>query len=127
MDPRYTGAYSDAGTIYLMKGESQLAERQFRKLISLDSTAVLGYLGLGDVYNRQARSQEALRMYQRAVGLDPKLDIARYRLGMTYLSLGLPDKATEQLEAYLQISPQGAHAQEVSQTLEQLRQQEQNH
>ncbi len=126
VDPRYTGAYSDAGTIYLMRGESQLAERQFRKLVSLDSTAVLGYLGLGDVYNRQARSQEALRMYQRAVGLDPKLDIARYRLGMTYLSLGLPDKAREQLEAYLQISPQGAHAQEVSQTLEQLRQQEQN-
>jgi len=126
LDPRYSGAYSDAGTIYLMRGDLQLAGREFQKLISLDSTAVLGYLGLGDVYNRQARSQEALRMYQRAVGLDPKLDIARYRLGMTHLSLGLPDKAREQLEAYLQISPQGAHAQEVTRVLEQLRQQEQN-
>jgi tetratricopeptide (TPR) repeat protein len=126
LDPRYAGAYSDAGTIYLMKEELQSAERQFRKLISLDSTAVMGYLGLGDVYSRQAQLEKALHMYQRAVGLDPKLDIARYRLGMTYLSLGLPNEAREQLEAYLQISPQGAHAQEVTRTVEQLRQQEQN-
>jgi tetratricopeptide (TPR) repeat protein len=125
LDPRYAGAYSDAGTIYLIKGDLESAEHQFRKLISLDSTAVLGYLGLGDVYNREAQSEQALGMYRQAVGLDPKLDIARYRLGMTYLSLGSTDKAKEQLEAYLQISPQGAHAQEVTRLLEQLEQRQQ--
>jgi tetratricopeptide (TPR) repeat protein len=127
LDPRYTGAYSDAGTIYLMRGDLRSAGREFQKLISLDSTAVVGYLGLGDVYSREAQREQALGMYRRAVGLDPQLDIARYRLGMTYLSLGSPDEAREQLETYLQISPQGAHAQEVARVLEQLRQQEQSH
>jgi tetratricopeptide (TPR) repeat protein len=126
LDPRYAGAYSDAGTIYLIRGDLQSAEHQFRKLISLDSTSVVGYLGLGDVYNRKKELEQSLGMYRRAVALDPNLDVARYRLGMTYLSLGSRDRAEEQLEAYLRISPQGAHAQEVTRLLEQLKQRQQS-
>jgi Tfp pilus assembly protein PilF len=65
-------------------------------------------------------------MYRKAAEVDPRLDIARYRLGMTYLSMNAAEQAKEQLETYLQISPQGAHAQEVARILEQLHQREPN-
>jgi Tfp pilus assembly protein PilF len=78
-------------------------------------------VGLGDIYNREARPEKAAEMYRQAVRLDPELDIARYRLGMTYLSMNAVERAREQLEVYLQISPQGVHAQEVSRILEQMK------
>ena len=126
VDPNHPGAHSDAGTIYLTRGELQSARSHFEKLISVDSSAVAGYVGLGDIYNRETRPDKAAKLYQQAVKLDPRLDIARYRLGMTYLSLNALEQAREQLETYLQISPQGAHAQEVGRVLKQLQQREQN-
>jgi tetratricopeptide (TPR) repeat protein len=113
--------YSNAATIYLVKGRLSEAEAFYRKTLSLDPEFVDAYVGLGDIYNRKAMSQEALRTYLTAAQLRPDLAKVHFRLGMTYLSVNSRERAKEELELYLRISPHGKNAREAQEALDRLK------
>ncbi|MCK4384867.1 MAG: tetratricopeptide repeat protein [candidate division Zixibacteria bacterium] len=116
----YSETYSNAATIYLMRKELSQAEAHYKKALSLDPELTEAYVGLGDIYNRKVLPQEAIGMYQTAVELNPNLAMAHFRLGMTYLSINSKEKAKEELELYLKISPQGKDARQAQEILEKL-------
>jgi tetratricopeptide (TPR) repeat protein len=118
----YPETYSNAATIHLIRGELDQAEAHYNKTLDLDPEFVDAYVGLGDIYNRKAKPQEAIAMYQTAVYLNPDLAKAHFRLGMTYLSLSSRERAKEELELYLKISPDGKDAKQVREILKNLRQ-----
>jgi tetratricopeptide (TPR) repeat protein len=113
--------YSNAATIYLVKGRLSEAEAFYRKTLTLDPEFADAYVGLGDIYNRKAMSQEALRTYLTAAQLRPDLAKVHFRLGMTYLSLNSRERAKEELELYLRISPHGKNAREAQEALDRLK------
>lgn len=117
----YSETYSNAATLYLMRGELEQAEAHYKKALRLDPEFIEAYVGLGDIYNRKTMYQEAIRMYRTALVLNPDLAMARFRLGMTYLSVNAKEKATQELELYLKISPQGKDAKKAQEILERLR------
>ncbi len=119
----YPQTYSNAATIHLMKGNLRQAEDRYRKALSLDPKFADPYVGLGDIYNRWSMPERAVSMYQEALRLNPYLAKARFRLGMTYLSLNARKEAREQLELYLEILPTGKDSESARQALEKLSQQ----
>lgn len=113
--------YSNAATIYLVKGRLSQAEAYYRKALSLDPEFAHAYAGLGDIYNRKAMPHEAIKMYRTAVQLVPDLAKAHFRLGMTYLSINSRERAKEELELYLKISPHGKNVRQAQEVLDKLR------
>jgi tetratricopeptide (TPR) repeat protein len=118
---KYPEIYSNAATIYLIKGELEKARNYYKEALSKNPRFVDAYVGLGDVYNKQSLPREAIKMYRIAVELDPHIAKAHLRLGMTYLSINSMEKAKEELEMYLRISPRGKDAQKAMEVLDKLR------
>ena len=113
--------YSNAATIYLMRGNLNEAEDHFRGALALDRNLTEAYVGLGDVYNRRSAPRQAVNLYRIALKLNPDLAIAHFRLGMTYFSLNAKQKAKQELESYLLLSPQGPNAKKAQEILDKLK------
>jgi tetratricopeptide (TPR) repeat protein len=116
----YPQTYSNIAAIYFLKGNLPRAEDYYRKAIELDPKFADAYVGLGDLYSKQARLVEAVRMYHSSLALDPNLNMAHFRLGVVYHSLGSNEKAKEELELYLKISPEGRDARKAREILSNL-------
>jgi tetratricopeptide (TPR) repeat protein len=114
--------YYNLGLIHFRKGELNKAEDLFKQTLKWDPNFEDAYVGLGNVYKEKGKFQEAIKMYQSAMRLKPELAKAHLQLGMTYLQTNSKEEAIRELEKFLELAPQSKNAEEVRNTLKQLRQ-----
>jgi tetratricopeptide (TPR) repeat protein len=81
---------------------------QARKEKEGDQDLPEAHIGLGDLCHSFAYSAAAVRSYERAVRSRPRHPFYRWKLAVALATLGLYEKAEQQLLAALDISPQDA-------------------
>ncbi len=98
---------------YLQKGETYFNERNYdkarielRNALQIDPKYVEARYLSGRVAEKRGELREAVGQYQTAVDENPKFNPARAALARLYLLGGLPDKATELVDAGLADEPQ---------------------
>jgi tetratricopeptide (TPR) repeat protein len=85
--------YLGLSELYMGQKKFAEAESVYRKLIDIDSTEALGYLGLGTVKSALKDSAGAEFYFLRALELKPEMNEARERLGELYFDGREWDKA----------------------------------
>jgi len=86
----------DLGTLYLNKGEPEMAIREYRAAIEAYDRDAETHFALGEAYRRKGEFVAAEQHFLRALDLDPgKLD-ARLNLGVLYLQQQRWTEAVEQ-------------------------------
>ena len=63
------------------------------------------YLESGERYFEKAKYREAAIQYSNAIQVDPRFAEAHYRLGLTYLRLGEPNRAYQELQRTIELEP----------------------
>jgi tetratricopeptide (TPR) repeat protein len=63
------------------------------------------YFESGQRYFEKAKYREAAIQYSNAIQVDPRFADAHYHLGLTYLRLGEPNRAYQELQRTLEIEP----------------------
>lgn len=74
----------------------------------LPAEVVEAHLGLGDMCCSFAMSATAVRSYERAVRSRPNMPFYRWKLASALITLGMYEKAEQQLKKALQLAPQDA-------------------
>ncbi|MCH2063556.1 MAG: tetratricopeptide repeat protein [Roseibacillus sp.] len=111
------GYYQQGYAHYQLKDPEKAIEA-LSKIETLEADPVWITRGLyltGECYNQLKKSQEAMQAFQKALpGLKGQDAIeCRYRLGLTRFVLKQHEESAADLTAYLEASPDGAHAPEA--------------
>ncbi|HET9531734.1 MAG TPA: tetratricopeptide repeat protein [Blastocatellia bacterium] len=99
IDPSLFQAYYQRGVALAALGRAADAEKDFRKVIELQSGFARAHRGLGQVLLDQGKTEEAERELARAVELDPKLSGVRLYLASALIKSNQPARAAEHLRA----------------------------
>ncbi len=88
LDPEYSDAHNNLGTIYLNEGQLDKAEYEFHCALQnpLYMTPELAMNNLGKLMEVKGDKVEAERYYQRAVKVKPDFAPAYYNLGVLYVA-----------------------------------------
>jgi tetratricopeptide (TPR) repeat protein len=121
--PRSPELWATLGDIHLARGAVEEAERAYVAATTLEPDqasfrARLGML-LAERYGGR-RHREAIAELSAALALRGAWAELHYRLASIQREAGLFDDATDSLQAYLALEPQGAHARDVRQLLADL-------
>jgi len=71
LDPKYTKAYFNRGSVYHYLGQYQKAIDDYTKVIELDPKDTNAYNNRGVVYDDSGEYQKAIDDYTKAIELDP--------------------------------------------------------
>ena len=96
-------AYFNLGTIYVQKGEGDLAEYNLKQASSLKSDFAEAYANLGMLYDYTRRGKEAVPLLLKAISLDPQNAVYHYNLGLVYAKLLDFKAAKGELQTALQL------------------------
>lgn len=119
----------NASVVLARSNQMDEAQAQLNEAIKLDPTgAGKGYRNLGAVYFDTNRSEAAEAAYRKAIELDPKDAGAHFQLGVTLIGratekdnkLVAPAGTAEEFQAYLQLAPTGANADDAKGMLDAL-------
>jgi tetratricopeptide (TPR) repeat protein len=113
LDPNFTGAHINLGTLHYHEKDFVLAERCYRAALALDPDYALAHFNLGNVLDETGRLQEAVAAYSAAVRLVPDYADAHYNLALAFQRLGQPRRAVPHWQRYLGLdrqSPWATHA-----------------
>jgi arylsulfatase A-like enzyme/Flp pilus assembly protein TadD len=113
-DPGGALALVNAGTLHLMRGDSEAAARAFEEAVAADPAAAGAHNGLGVIAAGAGRREEAVGHWRRAVEADPGDYRTLFNLGATLLQLGRSAEARPVLEAYLRRAPDETEAEDVA-------------
>jgi tetratricopeptide (TPR) repeat protein len=94
-----------AGQAALRQGEFVRATQEFKKVLALDPTLVEAEVNLALAYQSLFDYDLAVRYLTKALGERPNLPGATAIVGMDYLKLGFPEKASPFLRRALQLEP----------------------
>jgi Tfp pilus assembly protein PilF len=78
-------SHRDLGTLYLGRGELELAIREYRAAISIWDRDAESHFAIGESYRQKAAFELAETHFLRALELEPGLHDARLNLGALYL------------------------------------------
>jgi tetratricopeptide (TPR) repeat protein len=92
-----------AGQEALRQGEFVRATEEFRKVLALDPTLVEGQVNLGLAYQSLLDYEPAIRYLTKALRARPTLAAPNLIVGLDYLKLGAPAKATPFLKQALKL------------------------
>jgi type IV pilus assembly protein PilF len=84
-DRRKMVSHRDLGTLYLQRGELELAIREYRAAISIWDRDAETHFAIGEAYRQKAAFESAELHFLRALELEPGLHDARLNLGALYL------------------------------------------
>ncbi len=113
LDPGFTSAYINLGTLRYQEKNFAAAERCYRSALQLDPRYALAYFNLGNVLDETGRLEEAVEAYTAAVRLVPDYADAHYNLALAHQRLGQHRRAVPHWRLYLGLdrqSPWANHA-----------------
>ncbi len=82
---RQVAASRDLGSMYLQRGQNELAIREYRRALKIDGRDAACHFGVGEAYRRKEAYELAEVHLRKALRYDPMLLEARLNLGVLYL------------------------------------------
>ncbi|MBV9923521.1 MAG: tetratricopeptide repeat protein [Acidobacteria bacterium] len=108
-DPKDFQAWTELGTVHLMRSDAAEAEKAYRRAVEERPAFGLALLNLGRVLLAQKKFEEAVGPLSKAVEAQPDSADANLLLGETYLQLKKGSKAVPHLEAAARLGRPEAH------------------
>jgi len=111
LDPAHVDAYGTIGGAYTQLGQFENGLEFTDKAIRLsphDSGLIYWYADKASDYIGLGQYDQAIEWARRAVAVDPNDPSAHYVLGLAYAFLGQDDKALEEFDKAIQLTPQGS-------------------
>lgn len=110
LDPTYTAAYINLGTIHFHLRQYDRAEKLYRRAAEADPNYVLAFFDLGNVLDELERLDESIAAYRQAVALAPQYADAHYNLALAFERKGQPRSALQRWQSYLKLDSSGPWA-----------------
>jgi tetratricopeptide (TPR) repeat protein len=102
-----------AGQEALKQGQFARAAQEFKKVLALDPTLIEAEVNLGLAYHSLSEYDLAVRHLTKALRERPNLLGPTVIVGMDYLKLGSPQKATPFLQSALKLDPSNREARQA--------------
>ena len=100
-------AWTELGTVYLLKESYDDAEKSYRAAIDARPEFFLANMNLGRLYSAQKKFEAAVDVLSRAVKIKPDSADANHLLGEAYLQLKKGSLAVGYLNEAIRLDPQG--------------------
>jgi tetratricopeptide (TPR) repeat protein len=110
LDPHYTAALINLGTLYYHQKQYQRAEDLYRRATETDPSYVLAFFDLGNVLDEMQRPDESIDAYKRAIALAPGYGDAHYNLALAYERKGERRRALAHWQIYVRLDKSGPWA-----------------
>jgi tetratricopeptide (TPR) repeat protein len=110
LDPVYTAALINLGTLYYHQKQYGRAEEHYRRATQADPSYVLAFFDLGNVLDELQRSDESITAYRRAIALAPAYADAHYNLALAYERKGERRRALVHWQIYIRLDKSGPWA-----------------
>ena len=106
-DPADFQAWTELGTLHLMRGDPVEAEQSYRRALSERPAFPLALLNLGRVLMSQKKYEAAVEPLDRAVQVQPDSPDANHLLGEAYLQIRKGSRAVGYLNEAIRLDPTG--------------------
>ena len=110
IEPAYTAALINLGTLYYHQKQYERAEDLYRQATVSDSSYVLAFFDLGNVLDELERPDESIAAYRRAITLAPGYADAHYNLALAYERKGERRRALVHWQTYIRLDKSGPWA-----------------
>jgi tetratricopeptide (TPR) repeat protein len=110
VDPAYTAALINLGTLHYHQKQYPRAEELYRRATQADATYVLAFFDLGNVLDELQRPDESIAAYARAIALAPAYADAHYNLALAYERKGERRRALIHWQVYIRLDKSGPWA-----------------
>jgi len=110
VDPQYTAALINLGTLNYHQKHYAHAEELYRRATESDSTYVLAFFDLGNVLDELHRPDESITAYRHAIALAPGYGDAHYNLALAYERKGERRRALAHWQIYVRLDRSGPWA-----------------
>jgi tetratricopeptide (TPR) repeat protein len=110
IDPAYTAALINLGTLHYHNKNYTQAEDLYRQATKADPSYVLAHFDLGNVLDELERIDESIDCYQCAVALAPGYGDAHYNLALAYERRGERRRALRHWQSYIRLDKTGPWA-----------------
>jgi tetratricopeptide (TPR) repeat protein len=88
--------YNALGYAHFAKEQYDIAIRQYKEALKLNSDYVIAYNNLGAAYERKKLTAQALEAYEQSLKIDPKNGVAKRRSESLEKRLGIPTSESTQ-------------------------------
>jgi tetratricopeptide (TPR) repeat protein len=125
--------HNNLGQAYLKAGQAQQAMQEYTQAAQLDPAhAGVFYYNVGAMMTNAGKREEANEAFKKAIAADPNYAEAYYQLALNDISdpnkvkvdkagkTTYPPEAGDNLQKYLQLQPNGKHAQEAQAILQEM-------
>jgi tetratricopeptide (TPR) repeat protein len=110
LDPGYTAALINLGTLHYHQKQYSRAEELYRQATEADASYVLAFFDLGNVLDELQRPDESIDAYKRAIRLAPAYADAHYNLALAYERKGERRRALTHWQIYVRLDKNGPWA-----------------
>jgi tetratricopeptide (TPR) repeat protein len=110
VDPAYTAALINLGTLYYHQKQYNRAEELYRRATLADPSYVLAFFDLGNVLDELQRPDESIAAYGRAIALAPGYADAHYNLALACERKGERRRALAHWQVYVRLDRSGPWA-----------------
>ena len=97
---------SAVGSVYVMYGQDDEAQRRWERALRLDPNCALAYYAMGSAASIRGDYDAAIRLARKALDLDPRLSRARLTLGEALTNVGQMEQAARELEQLVAREPE---------------------
>ena len=73
LNPKYSQAYNNLGTLAHSQGDTRTAEKMYRKALALKPDAADTMLNLGTLYYAERKFKKGDEAYRKALAIDPEI------------------------------------------------------
>jgi tetratricopeptide (TPR) repeat protein len=110
VDPTYTAALINLGTLHYHQKQYLRAEELYRRATEADPSYVLAFFDLGNVLDELQRPDDSVCAYRRAIALAPGYGDAHYNLALAYERKGERRRALAHWQVYVRLDKRGPWA-----------------